>query len=34
MILRLLLIPTLYFGLFFNELVRFAQVSEGMFGAR
>lgn len=29
-----LLIPTLYFGLFFNDLVRFAQISVGMFGAR
>lgn len=29
-----LLIPTLYFGLFFNELVEFAQYSVTMFGVR
>jgi NADH-quinone oxidoreductase subunit N len=29
-----LLIPTLYFGLFFNELVEFAQYSVTMFGLK
>lgn len=34
MLLLFLLIPTLYFGLFFDQLVQFAQMSVQMFGVR